>query len=269
MAGYKKRPQRKRGLLRKFGGAVKQTLKNRYMHKGGYNIAQIMKDVSLLKTMVNAEKKHYFNVSQGNLLAQCSGATGQGLYNQDITPIPSQGTTSTTRVGNSIKMHSSMMKLQFYQMSACTQPVRVRLVIFKVKGSPQTVSTFVANVFELNQFVLNSGSPAIVDLNSSFNPDFYGTFQIVVDRKYTIKPDQFSGQQSIRSIDIPLKWNHHVRFATDGSQTLSDGQLILVLLADSGNWDASTASTLTNVAVPAVSTGLSFDYSIMNYYYDN
>nr|UOF81223.1 capsid protein [Cressdnaviricota sp.] len=269
MAGYKKRPQRKRGLLRKFGGAVKQTLKNRYMHKGGYNIAQIMKDVSLLKTMVNAEKKHYFNVSQGNLLAQCSGATGQGLYNQDITPIPAQGTTTTTRIGNSIKMHSSIMKLQFYQSADTTQAIKVRMVIVKVKGSPQTVSTFVANAFELNQFVLNAGNAAIVDYNSSYNPDYFGQFEIVTERKFYIPPDQVSGVKSIKSYNIPLKWNHHVRFATDGSQTLSDGQLILVLLADSGNWDASTASTLTNVAVPAVSTGLSFDYSIMNYYYDN
>ena len=72
----------------------------------------------------------------------------------------------------------------------------------------------------------------------------------------------------IKDVTIPLKMSHHVRYSQD-STTVTGGQLIAIILADSGNTHASAACTLTGVPIAAVNSALYFNYDYTAYYYDN
>lgn len=233
-----------------------------------YKGYQLASKVAKMAQMINAEKKRNTLTLTGAGLAQCY-ANLSGYIVQDITPNPSQGTTSITRTGNSIKLHSSILKLQLYHQANCNAPMIVRINIFRVKGVYQNPSTFITNILALNPFVLNSGSPAIIDVNSTYNPDYFGTFQLVYKKRFTMPMDSYSGVNAIKTFNIPLRHkNHHVRYQSDGSTTSSEGQLIMFMTTDSGNF-ANTASTLTNIPVTGASTGLIVNYQIQHFFYDN
>lgn len=262
-------------VVKKVARKVRGAAIKRYFKKG-YNpkINQIVKDVAMLRGMVNSEKKRNTIATGGQVVAQLNGATGQGLFITDITPTPSEGTTSTSRTGNSIKLHSSFQRFQFYHQSATTQPINFQILILQVKGPPvSNLTTFVNNIYTLNPFVSNAGAPAIVDYNSSFNPDFFGQYRILRRKKFRLSPDQFTGQQMIKNVNLPMKYNrgkgHHIRYALDNNTVPSDGQILMIVLADSGNMSSTTASTLSNVPVSAINTGLIMDYNIVHYFYDN
>lgn len=251
---------------------VKAAAKARYVTKTGkgLRVNQIVKDVAYLKSVLNPEKKR-FNLSSGsNNIAQLNGATGQGAFIADITPIPAQGSSSITRNGNSIKLHSTWMRYQFSQQSATTQPIKIQMLWIKTFGATQSGSTFLANAFVQNPFVLNGGSPAIIDINSDMNPDYMKQYRILRKKTFTLPVDQYSGVTQIKTFGIGLKYrNHHVRFAADASTTVTEGQIFLVVLCDSGNLNGATASTLTNVPVSAVNTGATMSLNLEHYYYDN
>lgn len=248
---------------------ISNTVRKRY--SGGRGIANLASDVMLLKTMVNAEKKRFDIPSQANPIGQLNGATGQAAYAFDVTPNPGQGTTSVTRTGNSIKLHAALYKFQFYHQSATAAPMKIKIMLLESKGSPVTAATTLANLFNLNPFVLNGVNPAIVDYNSDMNPDFMGQYKIIRQMKLTVPMDTYSGVSVIKDIDFGIRFapNYHIRFAADGSSVVSSGQLTLVVLCDSGNVNAAVASTLTGAPVIAINTGCLMSYNLYNYFYDN
>lgn len=256
-----------KNAARKRKNTVKAVKKGIKYAKQGYALAT---QVAKMAQMINAEKKRYTLTTTGSGISQCYGATSAGYLINDITPVPAQGTTSVTRNGASIRLHSSLFKMQIFHQSATTAPMKIQMYIVKIKGPYQVASTWITNAFQLNPFVLNAGSPAIIDINSNFNPDYFSGFQIIQKKTLYIPVDSYSGVQTIKTYNIPLRYkNHHVRFQADGSSTPSIGQIFLVLLADSGNSSGVTASTLTNVPVTAVNTGCLVDYQIQHYFYDN
>lgn len=258
-------------LLRRGARAAGRAIKRRYVHKkGGLKIKQIVKDVSMLKSMVNAEKKRY-DIAGETPLGQLNGATGQGLFVTDLTPVPQEGVTSTTRTGNSIRLHSAFFKAQFWHMASTTAPITGQLIFMRVWGPPvSNLTTFVNQIFNLNPFVLNAGSPAIVDLNSDQNPDYMRQYKIIKRKRFHIPIDSYAGVNVIKTISVGLKFpKWHVRYQTDGGAVPTEGQLLMIALVDSGNISGTTASTLSNVPVSGTSTGLNFAYNMYEYYYDN
>lgn len=251
-----------------------RALKRRYFKGKGYGnpkIGQMVKDVAVLKRMVNAEKKRFQITALSQPMGQVFGAVGQGMYIQDVTPIPAQGTTSITRTGNSIKLHSTFYKLQFFQMGSAVSPMKGEVLWIKVTGAyTSTPATFVSNMFQLNPFVLNAGSPVIIDYNSDYNPDYFRTFKVIRRKPLYFPADPYSTNQQIKTINVGCKYkNHHVRYTADGSTTPSAGQILMIIRFDNGNMSTTTASTLTNVVQTAANTGVYMNMNCYHYYYDN
>lgn len=238
------------------GKAIKRYFKKGYKPK----VRRIMKDVATLKKMVNAEKKYFSITATAAKVGQCSVNTN-GYYVADITPTPAQGTTDITRTGDSIKICSCYIKGQVYQQSNILSNIWLNIYIIKVLGAPQTVSTSIQNFFEVSPW---SG---LIDYNSQTNPDYFGQFKIVKRKRMRVDLTNYSSATTIKTFQIPLRMQHHVRFSAN-STTVSNGQLILFITADSGN-TSTTASTLTNIPVTAGSSGLNLNYDMNWYYYDN
>lgn len=267
---YKKKSsvfRRFRKGVRRAGQMAGKVLKKRYYPNQKLNIGQIAKDVAVVKRMINAEKKATSININNQVFGQVLGNSA-GYHSNDITPVPAQGIGSAQRTGNSIKICSWHMNAQIIQQASATQAVNYKLYMFRIKGEPLTSpATFVSEHWNSNNFVGGGGS--IVDYNSQLNPAEFNNAQLLYFKSFRIQPDQLSGQTGFRTINIGGKMQHHVRYLADGGTAVSQGQIYLVILADSGNCSPTTASTLSNIPVSAVSTGCTINYHLRWYYYDN
>lgn len=250
-------------FLRKARGAVIK----RYFNKG-YNpkVSRIVRDVAMLKSMVNAEKKR-IDVPQttGQAIGQIS-TNSSGHYLLDLTPVVAQGTGYNQKTGNSFKWHSSFLDFQFIQQVNQISRMRLKIQIVKVIGLPySTISNVMGKFIEPTAFVTGG---TIYDYNSPRNPDYFKNFQVLRTAYATIQPDQITGDSQIKRLKLGLKLrDHHVK--TDlNTTTLTEGQVFLLITADQGNCGGTT-STLGNVPQVALSTGCLMNYEFTHYYYDN
>lgn len=227
--------------------------------------------VAQLAAMINAEKKRINSSLQTVAFASLNGGTGSGFYAADITPNPAEGLTSATRNGNSIKLTSSYYKFQVRQQSAVDGPMKYKVVILAQKGaSNASVGTYPSTILNPNPFLTGA---SIYDYNSSYNPDYFSQFEIIKTINRTILPDQLTAMTQIDTFEFGLKYNkdkgRHIRFTSDGAISTSAGQLIIMVLADSGNMSASTPSTIAGAPVVAINTGAYISMDCIHYYYDN
>lgn len=264
---------RKKWNKSKVGSTLNRVTGNRYgrgykqiMTKG---IPQMVKDITSLKSMINAEKKNIDIYTSNNLetVAQLNG-NSSGFWTKDITPVVTQGTTYSTRNGASIKLSSSYMKFQFYHQTSTSIPIKLKMYIVQTKTFQTNLTTFVQNMFLYNRFL---STTSIYDSNSMVNPDYFGLYKILRTKSITVPGDQISGVNMMKNVNIPHKWNrtkgHHIRYAGD-TNTVLNGQVFVLIFADCGNL-SGTASTITPVPVQAATTGINFNYDIKHYYYDN
>lgn len=263
---YAKRVKRyaKRQGTRAFGFAKKRYYNKR---RKTINLGKMLRDVQTVKSIVNSEKKQISGFAGSSSLGQVNG-NAEGAYTLDITPGIPQGTTDSTRTGDSVKLTTAMFKFQVSQQSANTGPVRVKLRIYKVLGTPQATSLFLNQISLPNVFVTGAN---IRDYNSQPDQDYRQQYVKIAERRFTIRGDNFSGQNTIKNIDLPIKfgkYGHHIKYA-ENTNVIASGQLMMIVQCDTGNLSAGTPSTLGGVLNTAVNTGLFINRSMTFYYYDN
>lgn len=230
--------------------------------KGKLSTSRLMKDVSMLKSIINAEKKELKFLPTVANIGQVQGA-GYGYYLQDITPIMSQGNTGQTRNGISIKVHSFVLKGQLIQQSGAQQAQKIKIEIFLNKSTPLSTSGLINSIYDVN--ALNN----YYDINSPRAIDTYKNWVKVCSKRFSIGQDQQSGVTGFKDLIVPIKFkNYHVKFDSDNTNTVTNGQLIMVITADSGNSSSSVAGT-GYIPVTAVNTGSTLNYFMQYWYYDN
>jgi hypothetical protein len=259
-----------RKVVRTGARAVGRVVRKRYIGKGKLKTGQIYRDVMMLKSMINAEKKRIITVIQNQPLGQVRGNdTNGGVFTQDITPVPVQGTTYNTRSGSSIKLHSTFYQFQITQQSANISPISGIIEIYLIKGEPAFPNDMIVERFVPNAF----SSPAtLIDKAATLNPDTFNKYKLIRRKPFYIPGDQQSSQLYFKTFTLGLKYNrgngHHIRYDLN-TTSIQQGQLIMVIRCDSGNCSTLTASTFTNIPQSAVSTGLLLNYTQTHYYYDN
>lgn len=235
--------------------------------KGFVSTSRLIKDVALLKSVINSEKKR-INAYQQNIAFGQTNANSSGHWQGEITPQPIQGTGYNQRSGSSVRVHSAYIQMQFRQMSAANSPIRIRIRILKVDISNTTLgpAAIVADAILPNPFCT---SASIYDNNTIMDPDSFTKYPIVYDKTITLSADNHSASEMIKNHDIPLKFkNLHTRWSQD-STTIESGRLIMILTTDNGNCSTTTASTVTGCVNLSVNTGVIFSMSSNFYFYDN
>lgn len=200
-------------------------------------------------------------------MGQCDVNTS-GAYILDMTPYMVQGTDATTRNGNSIKLCTSMFQFQFVQQANAITDTRIIVDMIHVSIPMTTFTTAsIANIYDAGVF---SG---VIDYFSPRNQNHYAQYKVVRSFKVHLQGDQISPETTIKSVQIPHKWNrgkgHHIRYQSNsgGVADVANGQIIMVFRADSGN-EGSVVSTLP-VAKTGPLTGLSVFWNFKHYFYDN
>lgn len=258
-----------RKYARKVGKKVGRAIKGRYFKGKGFGkpkLATMARDINLLRSMVNSEKKR-INLTNRNMnMGQVANATGSGHWLLDITPNPTQGTGFQNKTGSSIKLHSTHFDFQFAGQSSTISGMKIKIEIIKVVGQPwSNVQDIMGKYILPNNFITGA---TVYDMSSPRDPDYFRNY-VVVARKYVYLPaDQMTGDVPLKQISMGIKYkNHHVR-NNDNDPTLSQGQLLMLITADRGN-GGTVASTATGVAITAPNTGATFGYDITHYFYDN
>lgn len=252
----------KKSGLKKYGRQVyKATGLVNPIKKGNISSSRLIKDVAMLKAMINSEKKEAPSLTIKDYVGQCNG-NNYAYYVNDITPIISQGVTGTTRNGVSVKLHSLCMKGQIIQQDNNHHQGRVKFEIFINKGN--------LVVPDISQFYNVNPVTGLYDINSPRALDTYKGYYKVATRYFNCKQDSYAGVRGWVDFTIPIKFkSHHLKYNDDNSNNIVNGQIILVILADSGNISDTVASTNVDIPVTAVKTGFSFKLLQKSWFYDN
>ena len=162
-----------------------------------------------------------------------------GHFCEDITPTLTQGTGEAYRIGNSIKIHAMYGKIQMRNTNAQTAQVRFIVEIIRVKGDPYTsMSTFVADYLAGNPFIGAYNAATVYDWYSPRNTQNMTKFQRILYKRVTMKADSVSGQNQQAECTLKIRPNMHLKWENDLLTTPNNGQLILLIRCDRGNYGA-------------------------------
>lgn len=241
--------------------------------KGNVSLTRVIKDVNILKSVVNAEKKRFHVTTSSAQQFGQVGGNASGHYIADITPLVPQGSGNAQRNGSSIKPHSMYAEFQMFHQPSTVAKQKIVIEVFRVLGIPlSSMTTAAGQIFNPNQFVYNqnASNPYIIDLQSSRDQDYFKDFQLLARKTITLDPDQFTGQSVVKYVKLGMKFKNefHIKY-NDDTTTPTSGQIIMTIRCDNGNANGSTASTLTGIPITSVNTGVYMNYDITYYYYDN
>lgn len=229
-------------------------------------VPKVMKDVMALKAMVNAEKKRFeVNLNTPNQIGQVNGNLS-GHWLMDFTPNIAQGVGFNQKNGNSFKWHSSFLDFQFTQQANTITAMTIKIQLVQVIGQAKaTISTVMGEFVEPTSFM----SSTVYDINSPRDPDFFKNFKVLMTRYVKIPVDQIGNQTTLKRVKMGIKYkNLHVR-TNNNDPTITNGQVFILITADSGNSSSSTASTISGIPINGINTGATFLAEFTHYYYDN
>lgn len=255
-------------ILKKTARYIKGKAKKRYVKKtGALKIGKMYKDVLSMKKMLNAEKKHLTTDIENAVVGQVN-ANNSGHYIVDVSPTPSQGTGFSNRIGQSIKQVSSYYVFQFQrQVGLSNLPsCKIKIQFVYVVGQPYgTISNALSPFIKANPFI---DGATIYDIHSERRPEYFRDFRVLGTRYVYFAENDQANQPIIKTVKIPIKLpnNFHVKWQGN-TTTQTVGQIFMLITADNGN--CGTVSTLDDVTVTTAITGLTFDWYVTHYWYDN
>lgn len=248
--------------FKKYAKKARGKVIKRYFNKGYRpKIGQIIKDVSKVKKMLNAEKKD-LTVTQTLIPVGQINVNATGAVFRDITPIIGQGSQANQRTGDSVKLCSAWLQFNFIEQGNYSGVGKYKIEIIKVMGSPQTTGTL------SSQYYVADPISGVIDINSRRYQEYFYQYKTVARRTFSMKSN-YGGDVLNKTVTIKLRLNHHIHYIT-GTNSVGDGQYMLVITADNGNCGTSN-STLNAGTVPGTigNSGFYLNTNFVWYYYDN
>lgn len=224
--------------------------KKRYTtKKGGVRMGKIAKDVMMLKSVLNPEKKY----KDSQVIT-----TATNLYPDD--PFVStfnmgaiaKGDDMNQRNGNSIKLSSIHFTAKIIQNGSASK-VRTyyRFYFVQMKGAQPAVSR--ANICD--KFLERSPLDATrTDFTCHRAMEHMTDFKIIGYISGSISSEQISGYNEGKTITLHKKFQKHVRW--DTSNNIQEGEIYIIGIADRGT-DASNDGLIVS------------GYNCRVYWYDN
>jgi len=128
--------------------------KKRYVKKGSPNMTNIVKDVKMLKHLVNIEKKRS-DITV--MIAQPFGranAGSDGAYHAIISPTIIQGISQGERVGNSVKLVSGCLDLSIEQQVNAINTIKIKawIICRPENASGYSAANTLQQLLEVNPF---------------------------------------------------------------------------------------------------------------------
>jgi hypothetical protein len=238
--------------------------------KGLQNLA---KDVEMIKSRLNSEKKH----KDADIATASLGQVyqdGDGAAYWDITPNISQGTDSDERVGNSLKLTGMSLPIQFAQQVNTLGDRKVRISVLRVKAADEGVSAVESlnQVWDVNPLTGVRDFHAPRAYRNSKNDGISVLRQMTC---YVKGPHLETGdngaignrEMNPKNLTLNLKLNDILRYG-DSSHSTPDGiKYYLIIQCNAGNSSGSNSGL--DVPITDNSSGLQVRIAQRNWWIDN
>jgi hypothetical protein len=233
------------------------------------SMSKIAKDVMMIKSQLNVEKKHK------DTFERSDGAIGQvnvnadGSDNFEITPDILQGVEENERVGNSLKATGMVLKFSMLKQNQAEGDRRVRIYVVRTMDISLSSDDVHNRILDINPFV------PVRDYNS--NLDYTqikdSRIKIIATKNVYFSRNgadglNISNEQGTKSITIPVKLNDVLRYENNNASKPANVKFHVVCVADNGNSGATDSSVL-GVYVPQNSSGIAFKCHSRFWYVDN
>lgn len=221
---------------------IRRGVKSRYGSWSKPKISKIASDVAMLKHLVNVEKKRTdVTLSAPTGLGQFAneGLATTGAYITRITPTIAQGVADNQRTGNSLKIVSAMININFVQQSANHNSQRLTWYVINIPEEDMPTSSVLTKFLEENPF---SG---VIDYNSSRDPEYFTQFKIVRSGSVYLKADPTHLAPAMSAnVKCPLKLNHHLKYNSNATSDSTKNQFYILVVADRGDVSLNTGATI-------------------------
>lgn len=249
--GFKKRVRKYAGRAWK---GVKRVTRQRYGTLSQPKMQNIVSDLKLLKSIVNAEK-HEISSTGAATFALKDGA-GQGCFVENISPNLSEGTGSGNRIGDKVKLYSFQLRTLVKQQLALESGTKFRIILVRQPNSHHDLR----NTTQLNKFLENDPFNNTVNLFSLRNSlgANYGLFRVVASTTGYCARDSVSGQETqvqkniFKKVNFRIQWNE----GTTGVTNIAQNPIYMIVIANNGD-------------LGVINGGLDLQYSMTWRYYDN
>ena len=200
-----------------------QTFKKKPFYKKVISVAQTattaLRIAQGLASLINVERKHHdalFNMNPN-----------QSVGRIEFLSAIVQGTTDTSRIGDSILPKLLSVKMQLNQHASATD-TKIRIIFFVDRDMDGTAPT---------------GADLLTDFDtlSFYNLDDITRFRILHDRVYTLKPDSevkylqfnFKFNKPKRNSNVKSKW-YHIKYNGPAATVaaMEGGQLMSFVISD-------------------------------------
>lgn len=220
--------------------------------KGNLSMTRVIKDLALLKKMINAEKQNVeTNDTTEYRLGQFNGLSSGGQV-LNILPTISQGVSEDQRKGDSLKVCSWVLKIQTYNAGNFTvSGINYKFYVLRQPTNPVALASVSSQFLETNPF---SG---VIDYFSNRDYEHYKDWIVMgtITGKLKANESQDTGQGAKQNVHtLARKQEFHIRY-DKGTNTPLNNNIVLLAVASDG--DRATTNTMF------------FKYSFKVYYYDN
>jgi hypothetical protein len=247
--------------------------------KGGIKIDAIAKDLMMIKSRLNVEKKEKREVEI------TAGTVGQvfndlnGYWFQDITPSLGQGTGADERVGNSLKMTGCNLNFQFMGQSQTLTGRKIKIGLYRVRdpslGPSDYSSDITTDVLDANPLTGLLDYNAAKAYRNSKNDGIacirektvYIPKVEVLDRSGGNSAD-YDFEKAYKTLNFPVKLNDLIRYEQDNDNLPNGFRYVILVRADCGN-SGTTGSNIQNIPVTFGSSGVTFRMGQRWWYVDN
>jgi hypothetical protein len=249
-------------------------VKGRYIRPGfTKGMGNLIKDVEMIKSRLNVEKKHIDAGVGGFALGQVQVNT-EGSEVREVTPLITGGIDNDNRIGRSLKLTGMSFPISFTQQTQCQAGRNVRITLLCVRSADGGVTGTEARdtVWDPNPLTTMRDYNCPRAYRNSKNDG------ITVVRSMTcyVPGPQLNdaggattqAERIVKNIRFNVKLNEVLRYGND-TDTLPEGiRYFLVFQCNAGNQSNTTDSTL-DVPVVSQSTGLVVRLTQRSWWVDN
>lgn len=260
---YKKVKKYAKAGTKAVGKRYQVSYGRRGLRMSSKSMTKIAKDVDMIKSRLNVEKKFIDGSITDGKVAQAD-FNSPGYYTSTITPILSQGVGENQRVGGSVKLTGLHMRLQVQGQADCFQARRLKACI--VSSTDSSVTNVVNDLWDPNP--LTGYVDYYSNRNYSNNPRAHKIIRTVYFRTpqkqiFTTANYTNAGIHKM----FGLKLQQLCRFEGSTS-TPKDQHWFLIVFADNGNHSSATTSN-SGVMTPEAYTGLTLQEYFRWHFVDN
>jgi hypothetical protein len=221
-------------------------VKNRYL--GPRGISNLARDVGMLKLLINTEEKQIYTLAT----AQNVNNTTSLVYGIGTV---AQGTSSSTRVGDSIKITRIDLNMLFQFGSGTATTIFTQIFNWYLVRYKKTPSTSGTTAFGISEFLNQDANSQYTPLSFP-NPDGNQNFQLMANGQVQLEvPTTTSASSTVQKIiTLSHDCNFHQEYSGSANTTITDNMCFIVVTAQNAINTGGASNCLLQSAMWYVDT---------------